>query len=75
MPKMAKGHNFVNNMKTKNLKSQAHLHIIMKHSAKLHINSIKDAAGVAGTRYESARAITLSKMPETKIGNHMHIFI
>ena len=72
---MAKGHNFVKNRKTKNSKPYAHLQIMMKHSAKFQVSSIKDVAGVAGTRYESARAITLSKMAETKIGNHMHIFI
>ena len=41
----------------------------------LQISSIIDVTGVAGTGYESARAITLSKMAETKIRNHMHIFI
>ena len=54
---MTKGHNFVKNKKTKNSK---------KHSAKFQVNSIKDVAGVAGTRYESARAITSSKNAETK---------
>ena len=66
MPKMTKGHNFVKNKKTINSKSHAHLQIMMKHSAKFQVNLIKDVAGVAGTRYESARAITLSKMAETK---------
>ena len=72
---MTKGHNFVKNKKTKNSKSHAHLQIRLKHSAKFQVNSIKDVAGVAGIRYESAWAITSSKMAETKIRNHMHIFI
>ena len=62
-------------IKTKNSKSHAHLQIMMKHSAKFQVNLIKDVAGVVGTRYEAARTITLSKMAETKIRNHMHIFI
>ena len=68
MPKMTKGHNFVKNKKktTKNSKSHAYLQIMTKHSAKFQVNSIKDVTGVAGTRYGSARAITLSKMAETK---------
>ena len=37
-----------------------------KHSAKFQVNWIKDVAGVAGTRYESARAITSSEMAKTK---------
>ena len=69
---MTKGHNFVKNEKTKNSKSHAHLQIMMKHSAKFQVNSIKDVAGVAGIRYELERAITSSKMDETKIRNHMH---
>ena len=75
MPKMTKGHNFAKNKTTKNSKSHAHLQTMMKHSTKFQVSSIKDVAGVAGTRYESARAITLSEMAETKIRNHMHIFI
>ena len=58
---MTKGHNFVKNKKTKNSKSHAHLQIMM---TQIQANSIKDVAGVAGTRYESARAITSSKMAE-----------
>ena len=61
--------------KTKNAKSHAYLQVMMKHSSKFQVNLIKDVAGGAGTRYESARAVTLSKMAETKIRNHMHIFI
>ena len=72
MPKMRKGHVFVKIKRTKNLKSHAHLQIMMKHSAKFQVNLIKNVAGVAGTRFESARAITLLKMPERKIRNHMH---
>ena len=64
--KITKGHNFVNKMKTKNSKSNAHHQIKMKHSAKFQVNFIKDVAGVAGTRYETQRAITLSKRAETK---------
>ena len=75
MPKMTKDHNFVKNKKTKNSKSHAYLQIMTKYSAKFQVNSIKDVAEVAGTRYESARAITSSKMAETKIRNNMHIFI
>ena len=56
MPKLTKGHNFVKNKKTKNSKSHAYFLIMMKHSAKF--NSIKDGAGVAGSRYESARVKT-----------------
>ena len=52
--------------KTKHSKSHAHLQIKMIHSAKFQVNSIKDVAGVAGTRYESARDVTSSKMAETK---------
>ena len=48
---------------------------MIKHSAKFQVNSIKDVAGVAGTRVESARAITSSKMAETEIKSHMDIFI
>ena len=47
-----RGHNFVKNKKIQNLKSHAHLQIMMKHSAKFQVNSIKDVAGVGGTRYE-----------------------
>ena len=74
---MTKGNNFVKNRtkKPKNSKSHAHIQIMMKHSAKFQANSIKDGAGVAGTRFEFARAITSSKMAETKIRHHMHIFI
>ena len=72
---MTKGHNSVKNEETKNSKSHAHLKIMMKHSENFQVNSIKDVAGVVGKRYESARTITLSKMAETKIRNHMHIFI
>ena len=61
MHTLTKGYNFVKNKKTKNLKSYAHLQIMMKHSAKFQINSMTDVAGVGGTRYESARAITSSK--------------
>ena len=39
---------------------------MMEHSAKFQVSSIKDVAGVAGAKYESARAITSSKMAETK---------
>ena len=39
---------------------------MIKHSAKFEVNWIKDMAGVAGTRYESARAITLSKLLKQK---------
>ena len=47
---------------------------MMKHSAKFQVNSIKDVAGIAGTRYESARAITLSVMAKTKNQKpHAHI--
>ena len=66
MPKMTKGHNSVKNEKTKYSKSHAHLQIKTKHSAKFQVNWIKHVAGVAGTRYESARDMTLSKMAETK---------
>ena len=63
---MTKGHNFVKNKQTIKSKSHAHLKIMMKHSSKFQVNSIKDTEGVAGTRYESARAITLSKMAKQK---------
>ena len=63
---MTKGHKFVKNKKTKNSKSHTHLQIMRKHSAKFQVNSIKDVAGVGGTRYESPRAITSSKIAETK---------
>ena len=59
----------------KNPKSHVHLQIMARHSAKFQINPIKDVAGVAGTRSESARAITPSEMAKTKIKNHMHIFV
>ena len=39
---------------------------MMKPSAMFRVNLIKDVAGVAGTRYESARAITSSKLAEPK---------
>ena len=55
---MLKGHNFVKNKKNKNSKSKENLQIMMKHSAEFQVNSIKDVAGVAGTMYESARAIS-----------------
>ena len=45
--KRTKGHNSVKNKKTK--KSHAHLQIMMKHSAKSQVSSIKDMAGVVGT--------------------------
>ena len=69
---MTKDHNYVKIKKTKNSKSHAYLQIMTKHSAKFQVNSIKDVAGVAGTRYESAGAITLSKMAETKNQKHLH---
>ena len=75
MLKMTMGHNFVKNKKSKKSKSHSHLQTMMKHSAKFQVNSTKDMAGVAGTRYESARAITLSEMVETKIRTYMYIFI
>ena len=75
MPKTTKGHNFVKYRAIEIPKSHAHLQIMMKHSAKFQVNLIKDVAEVAGTRSESARAVTPSKMAETKIKNHMHIFI
>ena len=62
-------------MTSKNPKSHAHLQIMVEHSAKFPINSIKDVAGVGGTRLESARAITPPKTAKTKIINHMHFFI
>ena len=71
---MTQGHNFKNKT-TKNSKSHAHLQIMMKHSAKFQVNSIKDLAGVARTSFESASAVTLSKMAETKIKKtpaHLH---
>ena len=64
---MTKGHNFDKSKKTKNSKSHAYFQIMTKHSAKFQVNLIKDVAGVAGTRYVLARAITSSKMAETKI--------
>ena len=64
---MTTGHNFVKNMTMKNPKSHTHLQTMAKHSAKFQIKSIKDVAGVAGTRLESARAVTPPKMAETKI--------
>ena len=67
--KMTKGHNFVKNMTIKNPESHAYLQIMAKHSVKFQINSIKDVAGVAGTRSEMARTITLPKMAKTKIKN------
>ena len=69
-----KGHNFVQNRTIEIPKSHAHLQITMKHSAQFQVNLIQDVAGVAGTRFKSARAITPLKMGETKIKNHMHIF-
>ena len=72
---MTKGHNSVKNKKSKYSKSYAHLQTMIKHSATFQVNSIKDVAGVAGTRVESARAITSSKMAETEIKSHMDIFI
>ena len=73
---MTKGHNIVKKKKKKNInsKSHAHLQIMTNHSLKFQVNSIKDVAGVAGTRYESARAITSSKMAETKNQKpHVHL--
>ena len=64
--KMTKGHNFVKNKTPKNSKSHAYLQIMIEHSAKFPVNSIKDVAGVAGTRYESARAITFVKNGRNK---------
>ena len=76
MLKMTKGYNFVKSIKTTiNPNSHAHLQILMRHSAKFQVNSIKDVAGDAGTRSESARALTPSKMGETNIEKHMHTFI
>ena len=75
MPKMTKGHNFIKYMTIKNKKLHAHLQIMAKHSAKIQINSIKDVAGVAGKRSDSATAITPPKMAKTKIKQHMNIFI
>ena len=46
-----------------------------KHSAKFQINLIKDVAGVAGTRSESARAITPPKMAKTRIKAQAHLHI
>ena len=72
---MTKGHtcNFVKNMTSENLKSYAYLQILAKHFAEFQIDSIKDVAGVAGRRLESARAITPPKIAETKIKKtHAH---
>ena len=44
---------------------------MVKHFAKFQIDSIKDVAGVAGTRSESAMAITPPKM--AKPCAHIHI--
>ena len=68
---MTEDHNFVKNMTIKNPKSHAHLQIMVKHSAKFQINSIKDVAGVMGTRSESARVITPNK--NQKPHAHLHI--
>ena len=75
MRKTTKGHNFV---KIKNSKLYAYLHIKMKHSAKFQVNSIKDVAGVVGTRYESARSITPSKNGRNKNQKqhaHLHMIV
>ena len=49
---------------------------LLKYSAKFQINLIKDVAGVAGTRYESARAITPPKNGQNKNKKpHAHIHI
>ena len=63
---MTKGHNFVKNKKTKTSKSHAHLQIMMKHSLKFQVDSIKDVAGVAGTRFESAGPYLRQKWPKQK---------
>ena len=47
-------------------KSHADLQIMVKHSAYIQIISIKDVAGVAGTRSKSTRTITPSTMAEKK---------
>ena len=72
-----KGHSFVKTTTNKNPKSNAHLHIMANHSAKFQINSsIRDVAGVVGTRSESARAITPSKMAKNKKQKaHAHLDI
>ena len=73
---ITKGHSFVKYMTIKNPTSHAHLQIMVKHSAKFQINSIKDVAGVAGTRSESARAITPPKDGQNKnqyAHAHLHI--
>ena len=63
---MTKGSNFVKNKKFVDSKPHAHLQIMMIYSGKFQVNSIKAVAGVVGTRYESARAITSSKMAKQK---------
>ena len=75
MQKMTKGHNFAKNMTIENPVSHMHLQIIIKVSAKFHVNHIKQLAGVVGTKSESARAITPSKMAESKFKNCTHILI
>ena len=63
---MTNGHSFVKNMTIKNPKSHVKFQIMASHSGKFEINLIKDVAGVAGTRSESARAIIPSKMATKK---------
>ena len=48
---------------------------MIKDSETFQVNLMKDVAEIEGTRFDSARAITLSKMAEIKIKNYMHIFI
>ena len=49
---------------------------MMKHSAKFQVSLVKDVAGVAGSRYESASAITLSKIGRNKNQEpHAHLHI
>ena len=71
---MTKDHNFFKNKKTKNSKSHAHLPIMMKYLAKFQINSSKDVAGVAGTRYESAKGHNVVNNGQNK-NQKPHIYL
>ena len=60
------------------LKAHAHPCIIGMKSTKFQMNPMKDVEGVEETRptkHMSAWAITPSKIVQSKILNHMHVFV
>ena len=74
------GSNSNKNSQIKILKQHAHLCIIGRKSTKFQMNPMKDVEAVEETKFLTYKAYvsmgnTLSKIVQSKILNHMHIFI